>query len=597
MSAPPSPWPAALAVLAVALGVALAADRGAPAPAADVGRGSEEAFASGLQLREIPPGGRPQRWTGERTSLHFRDLPAGPAALEVAVRGQRHPVLVSVDGVVVGAIEAGQPSLTAGLDFPRRGDHTVELRVEPFRAGDGRALGALLERVRLAPAAARAPSLRLLLLFAAPALAVFAAVLGLGPGAGLAAGAGIYVVLLEALLLWPQGLVHSPYAATLAVLLAVLGVAAALFARLCARRVPGAGPWALAAAGAALTVQGLLATSPLMVVSDAVFHANNLLRVARGDLLLTSVTQHAVPFRFPYGVSFYVALAPLLRLGCDAVALVRVGAAAAAVAASLALFLMLLRRRRPDQAGLAVVLLVLLPVTLDMHSHGNLSNVFGQALTTAFFAWWAGGTPGGWVVGALLLAVGATGHFSSLVVLAALALALLALARREARRAQVVGAVVGLALAAAYYLQFAPLVLGQLPRLREGGGQGRGGSRGALGVVRLQAWALAGQWGPAALALAVMGHPRLSGDGDSLDRDLRAAWLAGGVLALLAVVSPLEVRYLYALTVPLAVAAGAGALRLTRKGLGGRLVATLLVLAQAAQAAANGVDALLRRYR
>jgi hypothetical protein len=595
MSAPHSPWPPGLAVLALAAAVALFADRGAPAPAADVGRGSEEAFASGLQLREIPPGGAPLRWTGERAEIRFRDVPAGAATLEVAVRGQQHAVLVSLDGVVVGSIGVGQSSTAASLAFARRGDHTVELRVEPFRAGDGRTLGAQLQRVRLAPSPARAPSPRVLLLFAGPALAVFAAVLLCGLGVPLATGAGLYVALLQVLLLWPQGLLRSPYAATLALLLAGLGAAAALFARLCARRVPGAGGWALAAAGAALTVQGLLATSPLLVVSDAVFHANNLLRVAGGDLLPTSVTQHATPFRFPYGVSFYLVLAPFLRLCGDPVALVRGGAAVSAVASSLALFLMLLRRRSPDQAGLAVVMLVLLPVTLDVHSHGNLSNVFGQALTTAFFAWWAGGTPGGWAAGALLLAVGATGHFSSLVVLGVLALALLALARRDAGRAQVIGSAVGLALAGAYYLQFAPLVLRQLPRLREGGGQGRGGSRGALGVLRLQAWGVVGQWGPGALALAVMGHPRRTGD--ALDRDLRAAWLAGAALALLAVVSPLEVRYLYALTVPLAVAAGAGALRLTRKGLGGRLVAGLLVLAQAAQAWANAADALLRRYR
>ncbi|HET9314819.1 MAG TPA: hypothetical protein VFQ51_04480, partial [Vicinamibacteria bacterium] len=57
--------------------------RTAPSPAADVSRGSEDAFVRGLHAREIPPRGKPQRWTRERTVVSFRHLPPGPAVVEV----------------------------------------------------------------------------------------------------------------------------------------------------------------------------------------------------------------------------------------------------------------------------------------------------------------------------------------------------------------------------------------------------------------------------------------------------------------------------------------------------------------------------------
>jgi hypothetical protein len=337
-----------------------------------------------------------------------------------------------------------------------------------------------------------------------------------------------------------------------------------------------------------------------MVASDAVFHANNLARVSGGDLLITSVTQHARPFRFPYGVSFYALLAPLARLGMDRVALVRVGASAAAVCGSAALFLWLCARSTAARAGLAVLLLLALPATLDVHSHGNLSNVFGQAATSGYLAWWAGGTPLGWPLGAALFAAGTLGHFSSLVVLAALGLALLLAAGRATGRTRALALAVGAAATAAYYLQFAPLIAEQVPRLLEGAGQGRGTSRGPWAALRLQLLAPLAQWGPPVMLLAWLGRPRPASaplEERGLDRDLAACWAAGAALALAAAISPLEVRYLYALTVPLAAAAAAGTLALWRRSVPARWAAVGLVAAQAVLAALNALDALLWRYR
>jgi hypothetical protein len=607
------PSRAALAAVAVAMLCAAALTavvaRFGPAPAAEVARGGETAFTSEVHRREMRPGRGPQRWMGPRASFLFRDLSPGPAVVEVRVRGQRTSVLVAVDGVVVGTIEPGQTSVAVPLPSGPGGDHVVELRTDGFEAGDGRRLGALLDSVTVRTAAAGRPSARLLLLFVLPAALVATAALlaGLPPAAALATV--IEASAAQALLLWPQGLLHSSYASSLAALLGAGALAGLIFARWRDKHVAGAGPWAFAAFLAALLVQVLAATSPLMIVSDEVFHANNLGRVAGGQWFLTSVTQHARPFHFPYGVSFYALLVPWLRAGVDAVALVRGAAAVSGLAASLGLFA-LLAPTGPARAGLAVILLQLLPGAFDPYSFGNLSNVFGQSMTTLFFCWWAGPSSksergliprerealGGWPVGAVLLALGGLGHFSSLVVLAVLLAALWVVRGREGPgRLRLIAAACGLGLAALYYARFVPLMVEQLPRLLEGGGQGRGASRGSLDVLRLQLLGILGQWGLPAIVLAVVGRPRWRAS--PLDRDLVAYWAAGAVLALPAMFTPVDVRYLYALTVPLAAAGGGALVKLREAGRGGAVAAALLLGAQAAWGLRGLVEAVAQRYR
>ena len=84
---------------------------------------------------------------------------------------------------------------------------------------------------------------------------------------------------------------------------------------------------------------------------------------------------------------------------------------------------------------------------------------------------------------------------------------------------------VGLALAAVYYLHFAPMVWQQVPRLLEGGGQGRGASRSGWDAARLQGLGALGQWGWPAIVLALVG--RCSGLEGRCRRALAGYWLAG----------------------------------------------------------------------
>jgi hypothetical protein len=377
------------------------------------------------------------------------------------------------------------------------------------------------------------------------------------------------------------------------VLLSLGVVVAAGFSSWSRRRFTGSESAAFVSALGAWTVLVVLATSPVMVVSDAVFHAHHLERVARGGFFPVSVTQHARPFHFPYGVSFYALLAPFNRLGIDAVVLVRAGAAVAAFVGSLALFV-LLARTSALASSVGVAVLLLQPVAFDVLSHGNFSNVFGQSVTLIFFVWWAGPRQvGGWPMGAGLLTLAALAHFSSFVVLVALCAFLLLLGRRSLGRTRTLALAAGLTLGFLYYGSFARMILEQLPRLLEGAGSGRG-APGPLTVLWRELREAASGWGLPAISLALFGLPRSQ---ERPGRDLMAYWLAGALLAVAALVSPVDVRYMYALAPMVAIAACSGFVRLWQRGIPARLLALALIAWQTTLGVRNMAEAIYWRYR
>jgi hypothetical protein len=586
-------WILALpAALLFAGGAAFVLERFGPSPVADVARGSEEAFLSGAYPRELTRTG-PVRWTATEARYRFVGLTNGSAALDVSIGTATTPATVVVDGVILGQLDSGTRSLQRQIEV-REGQVEIRLVTEGRLSGTRR-LGAMLGRVALGPQPRVVPSLRSWSLLALPGLAMlwgaWRSRVRAWPGAALAAAATVTI----ALALWPYGLLFSPYARTLSAALSLGLVAAGLCAAWLERRHAGAGAWALAALLVACAVQGVAATSPLMLVSDAVFHANKLASVAAGHFFPTSVTQHARSFEFPYGVSFYALLAPLYRAGVDGVWLVRIGAALCGLLASAALFALL--AATPVRAALATIALQLVPITFDMYSYGNLSNVFAQALTVAFFAWWAGRTPGGPALGALLLAAGCLAHLSGAIVLAVLCVAF-AWARRgslRSERVRLAALGVGLLLAGGYYAHFTGLVLSQLSRLQEGAGSGAHSGMGVWDALREQRGWMLLRWGMPALLLAALGWPRpRAGD---LARDLAFFWLSGIVFFGLAVATPLEVRYLYALSLPLAVAMADGILWLGRRGTLGWIAVAALGAWQLWLAWQGLIEAVLTRYR
>jgi hypothetical protein len=592
-------WPAALAATVATgagLSIGAAADRWAPAPAADVLKGTEEAFSEGLQWRELPPRQAPLRWTEPSARVTFRHLPPGPATLELDLRHHGAPVTVTANGARMAELLPGEHG--GRYDVGRLVSPTLEVALQTAGRSDpaGRRLGTQLYRVALRHAPPRRPAASLLMLFALTGFAGSALALaaGVGPPSAALAGSGLAGLLAAGLL--PHGLIRSAYAAELAALLVAVSVLACVLALLAERASAGAGRWAFGAVLAAALVQGVAAVSPVMVTSDAYFHANNLIRVSKGSWFLTSITPHAQPFRIPYGVSFYALLLPLFPTGVEPVRLVRWGAALSGVAASIALFF-LLSRRSARLAGVAVVLLQLLPASFRYFSEGTLSNVFGQSLTALFFAWWAGGAPLGAGLGAALLGVGCLAHLSSLIALLLLGAALLLLRRREGRlgNARAWALAAGFGLALLYYAAFFRLIVDQLPRLLEGAGEGGGAPQGLLGALAEQLRDAVGGWGLPAMALAWIGRPRRLAD--PLERDLAAFWLTGAVLCGVALLSPLEARYVYALTPAVGAAAAHGLLRLWDAGGLRRVAAAALFAVQAGLAVREIVDAVLFRYR
>jgi hypothetical protein len=581
----------AAASSAIAAAAGVAAQRVAPPPIAAAALGTDDVFGDGLHERELP---NPLRWTTERAAFRFRNLPSGTAALTVDLYAQRDWVAVAGNGKLLGTIAPGTTRHVYTPIVPSDGRLDVELRVRPFTAGDGRRLGAQIGRVSVDTMAARTVRLGPLAAFVCPAVLVASAMLVSGWGPLVALAAGLVVTAAQWALLFPWGILWSAYPRTLALLLGAGAVACAALARVAEKRWPGARRWAMLAGLAVLLVQGAAATWPSMMASDFMMNAHNLEKVSAGDWRIVSRTQHAPPFLFPYGPAFYAPLIPFERAGSDPLRTVRAGAAVAGVVGSIGLFWLLAPGSAPAAAA-AVVMLQLLPGTFDRYSYGNLSNIFAQSMTIWFFAWWARGGAGGPVLGAAALLLAALGHFSSFLVLCILLPALLIVRRgwgdlpRVARLAAL-GA--GL-LVLAYYATFVPLILKQLPRLLEGAGA-QAQVRSTADVLRKQGWEIFWEWGLPAIAIAWAGRPRAR---TGLDGDLLAFWAAGGVLALAALVSPVEARYLYALTLPLSVAAGHGATTLARGPAAGRWTLAALACAQLGLALYNLRDDLYFHYR
>jgi hypothetical protein len=218
-------------------------------------------------------------------------------------------------------------------------------------------------------------------------------------------------------------------------------------------------------------------------------------------------------------------------------------------------------------------------------------------MTVLFFVWWAGSARGGWAVGALLFVLGALGHLSATIVLVVLAGALALVSWQDCGERgwrRLLALAVGLGLTALYYGHFVGLVVEQLPRLAEGAG--RGASQPWSDVLCLQLkWIAWVWWGFPAVLLALLGLPR-PGQG-RLDRSLVAFWLGGGVLFVAGLVSPVEVRYLYALTLPLAFAVASGYAWLASKGQALRALGLMAVLGQVALVVGTMIERIFMHYR
>lgn len=511
--------------------------------------GTDDAFAtSGLHLRENQIGGTSFRWTKRKTSFEFAGAGPGPIDLELTARGHRSDVTVVANGAILGVLPVGQSHFSSrvALGVP---DVTVETITDGFLDHE-RTLGTQFDELRVSPAPGASSLWRRVpprMWLALCALLVLS--LALHVWARLFLPLCLLPPALLLAIVLPGGLWRSGWLFEATGGLAVAVIVAAFVG---GRSV---GSWAGRSALAvalflAIAVHGVLPPSPVVAQADVQMHGHKLGKTAKGDFFPTSRTDHRPPFEIPYGFSFYGTLRPFASDDVANVAVVRRGAAFFSALSAVALGVFLGGTSAPLAAA-ALILWTFAPVNIRTMGFGNLSNVFAQAVFVLFLVAAGAMTPSRrrTLVLVLLAAVSATAHLSAFIVV--LSLVPVAFLLRSDRVSSAFRPLVGgVVLAGAYYALFLPMVAAQLPRLLAE----RGGSGGVFDPWRLPAQIVLGLGWP---FLALLGLAVLTASFRPVLPLARSLALTGLLLAIAALVSPVEVRYLLAVVPVLAVAAAA----------------------------------------
>ena len=335
--------------------------------------------------------------------------------------------------------------------------------------------------------------------------------------------------------------------------------------------------WARGAAawwGAVLAFRCFLLPLPDLASIDLTFHAHNIERFQRGEVVGSAVSDAAGQAIFiPYPPALYAALSPLVPIGDTARGETVVRWAMVALEASVPLIVLLLMRSAGASEGaaaLAAVAASVMPEGLLMVPKGVAANVAGSWL--GLLAVWAVVARASPVIVAGAMALAYLGHPGSAAALAGLVVAWAVLAARNGaetpRRAGVVVAAAGVGAFLAwalYYREVAALT-------RESLGHWRGEAGRTPAVFFRVRWVHLGKmaqdvafkFGLGPFVLAVGGWladtpPRL--------RALLQAWLAvTGALAAFAVATPFALRFEYFVAPAVAMAAGVAADRACEHG-------------------------------
>ncbi|MFQ5789663.1 MAG: hypothetical protein ACE5JI_04220, partial [Acidobacteriota bacterium] len=590
----------------------------------DFEHGFESGFISGFHPRERT-GGKSFRWTTGESYIDVENLPP-TAKLEVEAHlkvirpaGEKLPLLwFTANGVTVHR----------ALSFPGVGIHRFSLPLrspslrlgihsETFTAGGGRNLGVQVLSVHLRAQEGQGR----------PALMRPLGWMVLSAGLLLAAGwiAGLRLSLSSlaatffsagfVFLLAQSSVRFMAYPQQVAFLSSVTLVASGLL-RGAFSRMGWLNPEERRSVAPVISASLLLKLAalfyPLLVISDASFHANRLGELLQGNLFLTSVSQHQPPFRIPYPVSLYVLAAPWVAGGLDRVAALKLVTAFADVGAGLMLVYLARRFLRDLRAGIfAAALYQLVPLNFLAFSSGNFTNLFGVSTAILFLGFLLAVARGG---GAILAALAflfsllsLTAHFSTFLMgiplWPATLTVLLWLPPREAssRRSRLlVTAVAGsLALAGLYYAGYLDLFTSQWQRVVTGEqATGQAEVAGPLAKLAFNLPFYREQLGSLFGLLVLLGAVRILWKARASPFHATAAvWM--GVTALfflLDLTTALEVRYLLQALPLLSVLAGSyvsGAWE--RKGMG-RFAAVAALGYLTAVGFANVHHCLLYRY-
>lgn len=534
------------AITALAL-VSVMAERAGHAPSvASLALGTDDAFVvSGLESRENLVGGGVLRWTQPRAMFQFDGVGPGEVDVDLRVRDHRTEVSITANGAIVGTLMPGQRQFASRIRLTRS-RLILGIETEGFSVSSGRQLGTQFVSLGVTPVEAAASPLpnRVLVSFA------LLVILGLiiQRALRLSEFVALLIPLLFAGMVLPAGLWRSPWLLECAVLMGLTILVSALV--VCLTKGARAARTALQAALLlTLTIHGVLPPSPLVIQQDVQLHGNKLAEVARGNWFPTTRTDHKVPFEIPYGFSFYGLLSPLASSPTDNVSVVR-GAAAFFTGLSILAFGLAVGRSSPHVAATALLLWAFMPANIRTMAYGNLNNIFAQAAFVLFLT-------GSLVLRprlarslflALLVLLSATAHLGSFIVVFILLIVTFPLARGRATAA-FKPLLVGVFLASCYYAVFVPLIWKHVPRLLAE----HGGSRGVFDpwllpsqILLLVGWPL--------LALIVLAA--LSSRTRLVLPLGRELLLTGLLLAVAALVSPVEVRYVLALAPFVAIMGG-----------------------------------------
>ncbi len=587
----------------------------------DFERGYEDAFVENFHPRERADDFY-FRWTQTVSSLVFRHLPAsGDIGVEATLAAARpregtHPLIrFTVNGVTVHQSESRAGKHDYRFDFPAPGTSvTIGIESDTFSAADGRALGVQARQVKLTRPDGGSWPLPALLMALACALLFGAARLAGAPIAGAVGFSGTFTAGFLFLLM-QQGLRFSSYPSELVLLAAfALVITAALrlaFDRSDWLHVSERPLVTLVIVGSFLLKIGTL-TYPLMLSSDALFHANRLSELLAGNWYLTSVTQHAPPFHIPYPFALFAISAPLASMGLDRVLSLELVAGLTDVAAGLAIIFLAHRFLNDVRAGiLGAVLYQLVPLNGLAFSAGNLSNLFAAGTTTIAFALFAAvmsrprtATSVGLL---LLVSLSLTAHFGMFIegmVLwpAFLLLVGLAVPPRPgalSRRPVVLATTAALVLVLLYYAGYWNLFIGQWERaLERDYASGAAAVSGPLEKLRFNLSNLFEQLGPVFGALALLGSVGVvSAFSRTPFHAGAAAWLVTTFLFFFVdLLSALEVRYALQVLSLLALLAGVYLSSAWERGGVGRLAAWAATAYLALAGLWNLYECLLFRY-
>ncbi len=426
-----------------------------------------------------PQTGRQFSWTSGRSRLVFANLDRSQAyrlSVDLTIvrpAGEPLPTVgVTADGATLATVALTSAIAQIAVDIPSRTEAGLLVVLDVSNTwtpegGEARALGVIVNTVRLEPQQGRFTVSWPTLGWTALAIATFAlGVVLCGPPLPIAVAlvtmivAGLdWLLWLDAAFIGADVLRLVKIGASVTILGAVVGPLRRVTARVAWPEWPTTAAIVISLSALKLA----FFTHPQIALTDALFQVHRAELVHRGEYFFTSVTP-APSFEFPYAVALYVAAQPFwswFRTELDLANLLRGLALIADALVGFAVYAM--ARRQWASAPIALMAAAIWPLTRAPAmalGHANLTNLFGQGLfgvAMGVFAWMAAGgaaSPLALAAGAGMLTLAFLSHFSTLsigvILTGAIAAGLIAFAGRQPALRRV-----GLSICAAAAIAFA----------------------------------------------------------------------------------------------------------------------------------------------